>query len=93
MLDQEREAVVTDVEGDPPPCLELPSGAALDPIQLEDYDDWIFGMAAIGDGELVVSGPNWGRTLVVFDARTGSRIRELALDRPAIDLSCVSVTM
>jgi hypothetical protein len=68
---------------------ELPSGGTLDPLHLEGYDDWILGMAATDDGELVVSGPDWGRTVVVFDARTGRRLRELVLDRPAHGLSCV----
>jgi hypothetical protein len=69
---------------------ELPSGRALDPLHLEGYDDFIFGMAATGDGELVVSGPDFGRVVVVFDARTGERLRDLALDRSVIGLSCVS---
>ena len=69
---------------------ELPSGRALDPLELEGYDDYIRGMAATDDGRLVVSGPDFGRVVVIFDAQTGARLRALPLDRQAGGLSCVT---
>lgn len=70
--------------------LDLDSGAALPPIALEEYDDWILGLALTDDDHLVLSGPNWGRVAVIFDAASGIQLRRLTLSDAAYGLACVT---
>jgi hypothetical protein len=74
--------------------VDVESGSALPPIELEDYDDWIDGMSVTADGRLVVThwGPAGGSTVVIFDAQTGERLGELAVPEMITGLACVSRT-
>lgn len=61
------------------------------PIVLEEYDDWIHGLAITADGHLVISGPDWGRQLVLFDAASGLQLRRLVPEALAVHgLACVT---
>jgi len=69
---------------------DLFTGETLPSIPLEGYDDWIWGFSVTGDGELIVSGPPTETpSLFVFDVRTGDRLRQIAMDRPAVGLVCL----
>lgn len=69
---------------------DLASGDVLEPIRLEEYDDWILGLAVTDDDHLVVSGPGWGTVVVLFDAVTGTQLRRLYLSAPVSGLACAT---
>ena len=70
--------------------VDLPSERPLGVLTLEDYDDWILGMAVTDDGRLVVSGPEWGAVVVTFDLATGRQLDVLRPTQPVAGLSCVT---
>mgnify|MGYP003693786727 CR=1 FL=1 len=69
---------------------DLLRGVARRPIELQGYDDWIYGLATTAAGWLVISGPHPENSLSIFDVRTGRRLRDLHLARPATGLSCLA---
>ena len=67
------------------------SGAALGPITLEGYDDWVMGLDVTVDAWLTIA--NWKsgeESVTVFDARNGSRLREVTVPGMISGLACVA---
>lgn len=67
---------------------DLDSGELIGVLTLQDYDDWVWGMAATDDGRLVLA--NGTDIVVVFDTATGERVRELPVEGWTNGLSCTS---
>jgi WD40 repeat protein len=59
--------------------VDLGTGRILTPLTLQGYDGWLLGMDVTDDGQLAVSGDTWGDTIRIYDAETGSKVRELRL--------------
>lgn len=66
---------------------DLDSGELTGVLTLQDYDDWIWGMAATDDGHLILTN---GSTVTVFNAATGEKIRALEVGGFLTGLACVS---
>jgi hypothetical protein len=70
--------------------VDLASGQSQGVLTLEGYDDWILGMSVTDDGRLIVTGPDSGSTVVVFDVNTGRRLGDLHPPTRVTGLSCVT---
>lgn len=67
----------------------LDAASPLCPIVLQDYEGSIRGMAVTDDGQLVLAG-SASNSILVFDAETGSKLRELQSEVSVSGLSCVT---
>jgi hypothetical protein len=70
--------------------VDLATGAALEPIALDGYDDWVNGFSVLDDGSLVVNKFVGGAGVTMFDAATGARTGASSPARPLNGLACVS---
>jgi hypothetical protein len=55
---------------------------------LEDYDEWVLGIAVTDDETLVLA--NGRDRIVLFDTRTGLKIREFSVSEHVTGLACTS---
>lgn len=67
---------------------DLDADVSLRSIQLEGYDDWIYGMDVTDDGRLLVLGPFYNAGLHVFDADTGAALGRIAPELSGLGLAC-----
>lgn len=70
--------------------VDVATGARLDPIALDGYDDWVNGFSVVEDGSLVVNKFVGGSAVTIFDADTGARTGGFVPARALNGLACVS---
>ena len=69
--------------------VDVATGAHLDPIVLDSYDDWVNGFSVAGE-DLVVNKFVGGNAVTIFDASTGARTGALSPARSLNGLACVA---